>query len=105
MGNPQKLHISDIIKGMLMMMDILFLEDDSMMRGQEIYVDLADVQYQYILQATPSHLKRIFNIQNKAYPFRIKGIHFLNTPMMFMVLYKLFKSLLPEKIANRVCTF
>jgi hypothetical protein len=57
---------------------------------------------QQILEYTPLAVKRILLLFQEAAPIRNKGIHYINAPAGMATVFGVMKSLLTEKMKNRV---
>lgn len=53
-------------------------------------------------QFTPPFAKRIVDWLQDSVPLRIKGIHIINQPKIFQMVFALFKPFLREKLRNRI---
>lgn len=101
--DPHKQHLIDYLKVSFMVADQLLCSDDnSIISGQTVLVDVQGLSMLQLSQATPSLLKKIAAAIKEAYPVRQKGIHFINPPTGFEALYKLFQTFLSEKLSKRL---
>jgi hypothetical protein len=69
----------------------------------QIYVyDLQHLTIAHILQCTPLTLKQMLLLFEKSLPVRLKAIHIINAPSAFMSIFNVIKSMLTEKVKERV---
>jgi hypothetical protein len=54
------------------------------------------------MKTTPSELKRSIHFNKDVIPVRIRAIHFINAPNIFLSLFNMLKSMLPHKFIERV---
>lgn len=102
-ADPEKVLFLTGLKVAFMMMDILLLESDPfIVCGQRIIVDMEGLSYKYILQMTPSIMKKAIICLQNAYPTRPQGIHSVHAPSYFEPIHKLISSLISKKIQGRV---
>ncbi|KAF2893411.1 hypothetical protein ILUMI_12761, partial [Ignelater luminosus] len=95
--------MNDLTKVYFMIMDILMVEDDnSIVSGKAILSDLKNFALNYMLQITPSYLKKALVCLQSAYPIRIKGLYCCYAPTVFEKVFNFMKGLMPEKIRNRM---
>nr|CAD7434239.1 unnamed protein product [Timema monikensis] len=70
--------------------------------GFHVVVDLSNYSLGVIRQFTPVILKKMQLILTKAYPVRIKSIHFVNAPVFVDKLVTLVKMVLVPKLSKRI---
>nr|CAD7463792.1 unnamed protein product [Timema tahoe] len=70
--------------------------------GFHVVVDLSNYSLGVIRQFTPVILKKMQVIITKAYPVRIKSIHFVNSPVFVDKLVTLVKMVLITKLSKRI---
>ncbi|KAF2893412.1 hypothetical protein ILUMI_12762, partial [Ignelater luminosus] len=101
--DPDVSSLVDISKVYFMVLDILMVEDDnSTISGKAVLGDFRNFSVNYILQFTPSHLKKSMTCMQSAYPIRIKGMYVTYAPIVFEKVFSFIKGLMPEKIRNRM---
>lgn len=87
-----------------MLMDIGLMEDDfAPVNGVRIIQDMKGITLAHM--GPPTVTKKAMTIFQEAYPNRIKGLHFVNTPGFFDMIFGLFRPFLTEKMKNRVSIF
>jgi len=98
-----KIHVLEVLKSILMILDILIMEDDNFaVSGINVIDDLKGVPFKHVLQMTPSNAKKTISCFQTAYPVRPKQLHFLNTFGAVESILKVIKFFMSEKIRNRV---
>ncbi|XP_077292067.1 retinol-binding protein pinta-like [Arctopsyche grandis] len=101
--DSSKYTLADVLKVSFMITDILLQEDDNfVVSGQMLLLDLKNVSFGVLSQFTPALAKKVTTCSEKTYPIRQKGNHILNTPPGFETGFNLFKSLLSDKLKSRV---
>ncbi|KAF5287387.1 hypothetical protein FQA39_LY15925 [Lamprigera yunnana] len=102
-SNPDTMPYSNLAIASLMVMDILMKEDNnSIVCGIKVWIDLTDCSPKYITQFTPVLLKKHIDCAEKGYPLRIKGMYVTNCPPFLEYTYHLVKSFSKSKIAKRL---
>ncbi|KAI8432592.1 hypothetical protein MSG28_013579 [Choristoneura fumiferana] len=82
---------------------ILYMEDDdAVVSGVMAIIDLEGVTMGHFLQMTPLQMKKMTVVGQDATPFRMKGVHYLNTPPGFETVFNAMKALLNEKNKSRL---
>ncbi|XP_026324459.1 retinol-binding protein pinta-like [Hyposmocoma kahamanoa] len=101
--DPDKFPITDIISVSNVLEKILMLEDDNVIvTGTQSILDLDEVTIPHFMQMTPSVMKKMVVTSQDALPFRVKGIHYLNTPTGFETVFNAIKGLLNKKNQSRL---
>ncbi|KAB0791838.1 hypothetical protein PPYR_03638 [Photinus pyralis] len=101
-GDINTLPLKAILKGGIMMLDMVMKENDHMVLGQYIIFDLEQLQYAYISQLTPLMIRMLVRGLQNAYPTRPKGFFVLNAPPVLKTVFDLTYPLLNKKMANRI---
>lgn len=102
-ADPSRLRIEDGVKLILMILDILLHEDDNfVIAGQHLFIDDMGISVNHLLQLTPAIIKKIQTCLIDAYALRLKGFHVINVPQFAEAAYNMFKSIMNEKVLNRV---
>lgn len=84
-------------------MDVLLNEDDNAtVNGLYILHDMQGFNLGYVKHLTPTLCKKVILSVQNAYPFRLKGILFINTPLIYEVFINMFTPFLNEKLRTRV---
>ncbi|KAK5646357.1 hypothetical protein RI129_004821 [Pyrocoelia pectoralis] len=94
----------ELCKVFFMMLDILMQEDDDfVVSGITVITDYSNIPASYLLQFTPSTVKKYTKCFQNAYPVRIKGYYCLNAPTILdKVYHNLCKPFLSSKLQQRV---
>lgn len=101
--NPEKQHILDILKVGLMYLDILLNEDDNfVINGIRIISDMQGFSLGYLKHLTPALCKKMVLIVQNAYPMRLKGIYFINTPAIYDIFVNMFMPFFNKQLKSRV---
>ncbi|XP_063529989.1 retinol-binding protein pinta-like [Cydia strobilella] len=101
--DPDKFTISEVLSVSNTIEKIMYLEDDdAVVSGVMAVIDLEGVTMGHFLQMTPLQMKKITVVGQDATPFRMKGVHYLNTPTGFETIFNAMKALLNEKNKSRL---
>lgn len=103
--DTDKYGIADVVKVGTMLGEIQFREDDhAMVMGFVEIIDLKGVGAGHIFQFDAVLIKKMAVLGDKAWPYRPKGFHFVNAPTGTEKFLSIAKSLMSEKIKQRVST-
>ncbi|XP_075219608.1 retinol-binding protein pinta-like isoform X2 [Lycorma delicatula] len=98
--DTEKFSATDMSTRSLMHFDIRLQEECCL--GDIYVMDLALFSISHLKQYSVSFIKKSVMCQMDAMPFRVKGIHFLNSSLIVAGFIKIFKLFLNEKQRNRI---
>ncbi|XP_036333633.1 retinol-binding protein pinta-like [Rhagoletis pomonella] len=100
--DSSKYSMSDVIKVRTMLGEIQFREDDNaMIMGFMEVIDFKGIGAAHIFQFNAVLVKKVAVLGDKAWPYRPKGFHFINTPSSCEKVMNIAKSMMSEKIKKR----
>ncbi|KAK4879924.1 hypothetical protein RN001_008070 [Aquatica leii] len=101
--NPDTMPYVTLVKVCTMLIDILLNEDDNaIIFGLNIWIDLKNCPIKYGSQFSPSFVKKHLEITEKGLPLRIKGLHITNCHPLLEFAYYFSKSLCNGKVTKRM---
>lgn len=101
--DPSKHKPEDLFKAAGMLFDVMFLEDEQMtVTGIVQANDMTGLTLKHVAALPLPLIKRVSTTWQEGYPFRPKGVHYINTPQAFDALFNLFKPLMREKMKKRI---
>ncbi|XP_018569344.1 alpha-tocopherol transfer protein-like [Anoplophora glabripennis] len=101
--NPKEVKLEDMFKAVMVTIEIAMLEPKTQLAGVHVIIDLAGLSLVHICQFSPQTAKLILDWVQDCAPVRLKGIHLINQPYIFNILYQMFKPFLGEKLKK--CLF
>lgn len=94
--------LDEVFKGCVLFLEAAMLEPETQVHGAVVIFDMDGLSLQQTWQFTPPFAKRIVDWLQDSVPLRIKGIHIVNQPKIFQMVFALFKPFLREKLRNRI---
>lgn len=94
--------LDEVFKGCVIFLEAATLEPETQVHGAVVIFDMEGLSLQQTWQFTPAFAKRIVDWLQDSVPLRIKGIHIVNQPKLFQIVFALFKPFLREKLRNRI---
>ncbi|XP_040165972.1 clavesin-1 isoform X2 [Anopheles arabiensis] len=98
----KEVSLDEVFKGCVLFLEAAMLEPETQVHGAVVIFDMDGLTLQQAWQFTPPFAKRIVDWLQDAVPLRIKGIHIINQPKIFNMVFALFKPILREKLRNRI---
>lgn len=97
-----KCSLDEVFKGAVLFMEAAMIEPETQICGAQVVFDMDGLSLQQTWQFTPPFAKRIVDWLQDSVPLRIKGIHIVNQPYIFNMVFALFKPFLREKLKRRI---
>lgn len=94
--------LDEVFKGAVLFLEAAMLEPESQVNGAVVIFDMDGLSLQQTWQFTPPFAKRIVDWLQDSVPLRVKGIHIVNQPKIFNLVFALFKPFLREKLRSRI---
>ena len=100
--NPYEQDLLNIFRADLIAFQILLQDETTQINGVVIIVDFREFGIAQARVMNPLTFKRFSNIVFNCYPLRIKGVHILEQPKIFTIIYALSSQFMKEKLRERV---
>lgn len=78
------------------------LEPETQVCGAVVIFDMDGLSLNQVWQFTPAFARRIVDFLQESMPLRLKGLHVINQPKIFNMVFAMFKPFLKEKLRNRI---
>lgn len=98
----KKATLIEMIRCVLLLVEVAVTEYRTQISGVEVIFNLQDLCLSHVCQFGPHIASVILHWAQDCIPLRLKGIHFVNHPYLFNMLFAIFKPFLNEKIRNRI---
>ncbi|ENN77440.1 hypothetical protein YQE_06264, partial [Dendroctonus ponderosae] len=104
---PKEVPLVDMFRSIMVSIEIAMMEPKTQVGGANVIIDLEGLSLTHVYQFSPSMAKLIVDwvqptwLQECA-PVRLRGIHIINQPYLFSMLYALFKPFLGEYLKKRL---
>jgi len=98
----KEVSLDEVFKGCVLFLEAAMLEPATQVNGAVVIFDMDGLSLQQTWQFTPPFAKRIVDWLQDSVPLRIKGIHIVNQPKIFQMVFALFKPFLREKLRSRI---
>lgn len=100
---PYKIHsVNQLFRTIMMLVEVAMLEPATQVCGARILLDMDGLTLQHVAQFSPKFASQLLDYVQLCVPIRLKGIHIVNEPRIFSLLFAIFKPFLNEKLKRRV---
>lgn len=100
--NPKKVTLEDMFKSIMVAIEIAMMEPKTQVGGVNVILNMEGLSLSHVCQFSPFMAKLIVDWVQDCAPVRLRGIHVINQPYLFNMLYTLFKPFLGEYIKKRL---
>ncbi|KAJ8726551.1 hypothetical protein PYW07_001249 [Mythimna separata] len=100
--DPKKVNADQLFRLFYLIHEAAMLEPESQVRGTVVIMDFHDMGWSQTMGLTPAFSKRLLTFIQDAMPLRLKEVHFVKQPMIFNVVWNMFKPFIREKLKNRI---
>lgn len=103
MWDPLRISSDQIFRLFYLIHQAALLEEETQVRGVVIIMDFEGMGMKHVKALSPSFSFKILGFIQDAMPLRLKEIHMVKQPLVFKMVWTIFKPVIREKLRNRVC--
>lgn len=100
--DPKAVSEEQIFRVLYTIHKLAVLEPATQINGVVVIYDFKGMGMKHVRSMSPGGAKRLLTFIQEASPLRVKGIHFINQPMIFSMVWSLFKPFVKEKLNKRM---
>jgi len=100
--NTKTVSLYDMFRTIIMALEIAMIEPKTQVAGVHVLLNMQGLTLNQIFQFSPSFAKTTLDFIQQCIPVRLKGIHIVNQPYIFGMLYAIFKPFIGEKLRKRL---
>ncbi|XP_076167083.1 alpha-tocopherol transfer protein [Ptiloglossa arizonensis] len=100
--NTKLISLDEIFRSVMLSMDAAISEPKTQIAGVHVVLNMDGFTLTHVTHFTPSFAAMLTEWVQRCLPCRLKGIHIVNQPFIFNMVYALFKPFLLEKTRKRI---
>lgn len=100
--NTKEITIDEIFRGVMLSLDAAMAEPKTQIAGVHVILNMDGFSLRHVTQITPTFAAMMTEWVQRCLPCRLKGIHIVNQPFIFNMVYAIFKPFLLEKTQKRL---
>ncbi|KAL3280638.1 hypothetical protein HHI36_003874 [Cryptolaemus montrouzieri] len=100
--NPKEVSLDDLFRAVMLSIEIAMIEPKTQVGGVHVIMNMKGLSLSHVYMFSPSLAKMMVDWVQECAPVRLKGIHVINQPFIFSLLWAIFKPFVGAKLRQRL---
>ncbi|KAF5300287.1 hypothetical protein FQA39_LY11144 [Lamprigera yunnana] len=100
--NVKEVSVNDLFRTIMLILEVGMIEPKTQVAGVHVLLDMNGLSLSQVWQFTPTFAKTVLEFVQECVAIRLKGIHIVNQPFIFKMLWAIFKPFIGQKLRNRI---
>ncbi|XP_050310431.1 alpha-tocopherol transfer protein-like [Anthonomus grandis grandis] len=100
--DPSKVTTDQIFRMFYLIHEAALLEEESQINGVVVIMDYDGLGMKQVRALGPSYARLLLGFIQNAMPLRLKEVHMVKEPMVFKMVWQIFKPLIEQKLKGRI---
>ncbi|XP_043288214.1 alpha-tocopherol transfer protein-like isoform X2 [Venturia canescens] len=97
---PKEITLEQIFRGVMLSLEAASTEPKTQVAGARVIIDMDGLTLSHVTYYTPSFANMVLEWVQKCLPTRLKGIHIINQPYIFNMVFAIFKPFIQVRLIN-----
>lgn len=99
---PKQVSLDQIFRGVMLCLEAAMSEPITQVSGVHVILDMDGLSLSHVTHFTPSFASAVLEWVQRCLPCRLKGVHIVNQPYIFNMVFAIFKPFIHEKLRKRI---